>query len=327
VTSRARIFRRAAVRQAGVDDTPPLTVPRLRLCAAVLAAAVLPSFLGPGIPFVQRAGAAPAQAAAPGRGAAATLPAVPVLQGPLNVTADELVADDNGVQLIARGHVRLTYAAGIATANMLRLRQADRIAEFSGNVILTDPRGKAAADDITVLFTAANQIGRITMSGAASTETKDYSLQGDHIVADRAAGRLAADGHITMFTAPDLIVNGDHATYEQAAHYGRVSGHVVASNRLGRILGDWIEFFQQKQQAAVHGAVTAEVYGATITGGLAQIDFPKSTAVFTDHVTVTRRQGTLNADRVTILYKTRRLIAQGATHVHFTELEDDTTNP
>ncbi len=281
--------------------------------AALPVVALVLGLLGFGMPESGRAAAAPAPA----------LP-FPALQGPLNVTADEVTVDNTGAGLTARGHVRLTYAAGVATANVMRLRRADRTAQFTGNVTLTDPQGKATGDDITVTFTAGNQISRITMAGSASAETKDYALQADHIAADRAVGRLVADGHVTMFTAPDLIINGDRAVYNQGAHYGVVSGHVVASNRAGRILGQWIEFFQQKEQATVHGPVTAEVYGATITGSVAHVDFAKSSAVFTGHVLVTRRQGTLNAERVTILYNARRLIAEGATHAHFTDLESDT---
>lgn len=247
----------------------------------------------------------------------------PALQGPLNVTADEVIVDNTGAGLTARGHVRLTYAAGVATANVMRLRRAERTAEFTGNATLTDPQGKASGDDITVAFTPGNQIRQITMAGNASAETKDYALQANHITADRAAGRLVADGRVTLFTAPDLIVNGDRAVYNQGAHYGVVSGHVAASNRAGRILGDWVEFFQQKEQAIVHGPVQAEVYGATITGRIAHIDFAKSSAVFTGDVRITRRQGTLVADRVTILYNARRLIAEGGTRAHFTGLESD----
>ena len=260
----------------------------------------------------------PAEAASP----AAASP-FPALAGPLNITADEVVVDNSGTGLTARGHVRLTYKAGVATANLLHLRRTERTAELSGNVTLADPQGKAAGDDITVTFTAANQVSRIVMAGNASAETRDYALQADHIMADRTAGRLVADRHVTMFMAPDLILNGDRAVYNQDAHYGVISGHVAASNRAGRILGDWIEFFQQKQQATVHGPVTAEVYGATITSSIAHVDFVKSSAVFTGHTLVTRRQGTLNADRVTIFYNTRRLIAEGATHAHFTDLEGD----
>lgn len=263
----------------------------------------------------------PAEAASAAAPAAAS--PFPALQGPLNITADEVVVDNSGTGLTARGHVRLTYKAGVATANLLHLRRAERTAELSGNVALADPQGKAAGDDITVTFTAANQVGRIVMAGNASAETRDYALQADHIMADRAAGRLVADRHVTMFMAPDLILNGDRAVFNQGAHYGVISGHVAASNRAGRILGDWIEFFQQKQQATVHGPVTAEVYGATITSSIAHVDFVKSSAVFTGHTLVTRRQGTLSADRVTIFYNTRQLIAEGATHAHFTDLESD----
>lgn len=248
----------------------------------------------------------------------------PALQGPLNVTADEMVVDNTGAGLTARGHVRLTYAAGVATANVMRLRRTERTAELTGSVVLTDPQGKATGDDITVTFTTGNQIRRITMAGNASAETKNYALQADHITADRAAGQLVADGHVTLFTAPDLIVNGDRAVYNQEAHYGVVSGHVAASNRAGRILGEWVEFFQRKEQAIVHGPVQADVYGATITGKIAHVDFAKSSAVFTGNVLVKRRQGTLNADRVTILYNARRLIAEGGTRAHFTEFESDT---
>ncbi|MHB8731874.1 MAG: LptA/OstA family protein [bacterium] len=285
---------------------------------AIAAVALALSLGGPGVPAARPAEAASARAPA-------SASPFPALQGPLNITADEVVVDNTGTGLIARGHVRLTYQAGVALANVLHLRRNERTAELSGNVTLTDPQGKAAGDDITVTFTAANQVSRIIMAGNASAETKDYALQADHIVADRAVGRLVADRHVTMFMAPDLIVNGDRAVYNQAAHYGVISGHVVASNRAGRIIGDWIEFYQQKQQATVHGPVTAEVYGATITSSIAHVDFVKSSAVFVGHAVVVRRQGTLNADRVTIFYNSRRLIAEGTTHVHFTDL--DSNNP
>ncbi|HKX17091.1 MAG TPA: LptA/OstA family protein [bacterium] len=245
----------------------------------------------------------------------------PELQGPLNVTADEVVIENTGTGLTARGHVRLTYKAGVATANVLRLRRADRTAELTGNVTFTDPQGKAGGDDITVTFTPANQVSTIVMAGNASAETKDYAIQADRIAADRGAGRLVADRHVTLFMAPDLIVNGDRLAYNQGAHYGIISGHVVASNRAGRVLGDWVELYQKQERATIHGPVTAEVYGATITSSIAHVDFAKSVAVFSGHTFVTRRQGTLTADKVTIYYNTRRFIAEGGTHAHFTDLE------
>ena len=286
---------------------------RLARRAAAGAAAIVLSLGGLTAAPVWRAQAASAPARA----------SFPELQGPLTVTADEVVVANTGAGLTARGHVRLTYQAGVATADVLRLRQTDRTAELSGHVVLTDPQGKAGGDDITVTFTPANQVSRILMTGNASAETKDYAIQADRIAADRGAGRLQADRHVTMFMAPDLIVNGDRLVYNQGARYGVIRGHVVASNRAGRILGDWAEFFQKQEQATVHGPVTAEVYGATITSNIAHVDFAKSVAVFTGHAFVTRRQGNLTADRVTIYYNTRRLIAEGGTHAHFTDLESD----
>ena len=286
-----------------------LTIRRLSGRAALGIAALLLVFGAP----------AGGVAAAPAMG----LP-FPALQGPLNVTADEVIVENAGTGLEARGHVRLTYAAGVATSDTLRLRRDERVAQLAGNVVISDPQGRATGDGITVTFTAAQQIAQITMAGHASAGTRDYVLQADHILADRAAGRMAADGHVTAFSAPDLIINGDRATYDQHTQYGVVSGHTAVSNRAGRILGDWIELFQAKQQAVVHGNATAEVYGATITGAAVHVDFTKSSAVFSGHVLVTRRQGTLTADRVTIFYKDRRLVAEGGTHAHFTDTESDT---
>lgn len=278
------------------------------------AAAIVLSLAGLGAVPSPRARAAPVPAGAQ---------PFPALQGPLNITADEVVLANTGTGLTARGHVRLTYRTGVATADVLRLRRDDRTARLTGHVVLTDTQGKAGGDDITVTFTQANQVSRIVMAGSASAETKDYALQADRIAADRGAGRLVADRHITMFMAPDLIVNGDRLVYNQGARYGVISGHVVASNRVGRILGDWVEFYQKQERATVHGPVTAEVYGATITSSVANVDFAKSVAVFTGHTFVTRRQGTLTADKVTIYYQTRRFIAEGGTHAHFTDLESD----
>jgi len=253
--------------------------------------------------------------------------AAPPLAHPLNLTADTVTVDNTGATLVATGHVVLDYGAQQATADALRLNRAARTAQLSGHVTITGPQGKATGDTVTFNLTPDNEITRVVATGNAGVETPQYALSADSITADRPAQRLVADGHVTAFSAPDLIINGEHIVYDQRTRYGVITGHPVIANKAGRMQGDWIELFQKDDRAVIHGSVRAEVYGATVTSALATVNFKTSVAVLTGHVVITRRQGTLQADRVTIEYDIRRMIAEGSTHAHFTDLGEDATNP
>ena len=259
-------------------------------------------------------------------GAAFAQVAPPSLSFPLHLTADEVTVDNTGSALVASGHVRVTYGADAATADTLRLTRAARTAEFSGHVTVTGPQGQATADRVTLDLTAANEVTRVALAGAAAVQTPQYALSADSIVADRPSGRLVADGHVTAFSAPDLIVNGGRLVYNQHEEYGVITGQPVLANKAGRVQGDWIELFRKDNRARVHGPVRADVYGATVTSADAAVDFTKAVAVLTGHVVMIRTQGTLWADQVTIYYETRRMIAAGTTRVHFNNL-GDATNP
>lgn len=242
---------------------------------------------------------------------------------PLNVAADEVVVDNAGGDLVARGHVRLTYGSQRAVADLLRLDRAAHTAELSGHVVVTDPRGRASGDTVTLRFTPDNQVSQITIEGNAGLESPQYALSADRIVADRRAASVLAEGHVNAFSAPDFLVTGDRATYDERRQYGVVAGHPEVSNKAGRLRGELIELFHASDRAVVHGPIIAEVYGATITAAQATVDFKTPAAVFTGRVVMTRRQGTLTADRVTIFYKTRRIVAQGQTHATFRDLGND----
>ncbi len=283
--------------------------------ARLLLAAVLAAEVGLGLLAV------PA-----GVGAAPQGPLGPLsLDKPLNLTADEVTVDNTGTGLVARGHVVVTYGPDRATADLLRLNRAARTAELTGHARITDPKARASGNTVFLYLTAGNQVTRVVTTGSASFESPEYSLAADRIDADRTTDRLAADGHVNAFAAPDMIVTGERATYDQRRKYGVVTGHPSASNKAGRLRGNWFELFRGANLAVVHGPVEAEVYGATITGAGATIDFTKSAAVFTGRVVVERRQGTLWADRVTIYYDTRRIMAEGETHAKFNDLGEDTT--
>jgi len=282
----------------------------------------------------RRRGWAVAQLLACGLAACAAAPWIPALADvtppplayPLHLTADEVTVDNTGSVLVATGHVRVTYGAEVATSDTLRLTRGARTALLSGHVTITGPEGQATADRVTLDLTADNEITRVTLAGGAGVQTPQYALSADSIVADRPSGRLVADGHVTAFSAPDLIINGGRLVYNQREDYGVITGQPVLANKAGRLQGDWIELFRKDHRARVHGPVRADVYGATVTSADATVDFKTSVAVLTGHVVMTRSQGTLWADTVTIFYDTRQMIAAGTTRVHFNDL-GDATNP
>ena len=267
---------------------------------AVIAGAILSNMILAGVPS---AGAAPR-----------------LLGNLLNIAADELTTDPAGATVVARGHVQVTYGGSLAKSDLFRLNRPARTAELSGHVVVTDPRGRASGDAATLRLGSDDQIVSFVVTGHAGFESTEYALLADQITADRASGHLVAAGHITAFSAPDLIISGERGAYDQRTQYGVVTGHAAASNKDGRLQGDWIELFRAAGRAVVHGPVEADLYGATITGNQATIDFRTSAAVFTGRVVVTRRQGTVWADRATIFYGDRRIIAEGATRATLADL-------
>ncbi len=244
------------------------------------------------------------------------------LASPLQLTADQVTVDNTGATLTAAGHVRIDYGADRATADLLRLNRAARTAVLSGHVTATGPQGQATADAITLVLSQANEITRAVMSGNASVETTQYALSADSIDADRSGEHLVAAGHVTMFDAPDLVVTGDRLVYDGRSQHGLVTGHPTVANKAGRLQGSAIELFRAEDRAVIHGPVQADVYGAVATSEDAAVNFKTSVATLTGKVVIVRRQGTLWADRVTIDYKTRRLVAEGTTRAHFTDLGD-----
>jgi lipopolysaccharide assembly outer membrane protein LptD (OstA) len=271
---------------------------------AVIAGAILSSVIFAGIPSAR---------------------AAPRLLGDLlNIAADELTTDTAGATVVARGHVQVAYGGAQAKSDLFRLNRPARAAELSGHVVVTDPRGRASGDAATLRLGSNDQIVSFMVTGHAGFESPKYALMADQITADQRSGHLVAAGHITAFSAPDLIITGERGAYDQRAQYGVVTGHAAASNKDGRLQGDWIELFRAAGRAVVHGPVEANVSGATITGDQATINFRTSAAVFTGRVVVTRRQGTVWADRATVFYGDRRIIAEGAARATLADVGDGT---
>ncbi len=248
---------------------------------------------------------------------------------PISLVADDVSVASDGTTLVATGHVVVAYGSLRATSDALRIHRPTGTATFTGHVSVTDERGRASAAAATLVVANETRVIRAVLTGHASFETRSYAVLADRIVTDRQHNRLTADGHVTVFSQPDLIVTGALVTYDEGPQHAVVRGagtvRATIQNRDGRIRGTWIEVSRATGVARVHGPVDAEIYDATLTGADATIDLNRGTAVITGDVTVSRRRGTLRADRLTVYYRTKRLVAEGTTHMALSDLEDSQT--
>ncbi len=235
----------------------------------------------------------------------------------LHIAADELTTDSAGA-IRARGHVEVAYGGVRVKSDLLRWDRPVGSAKLTGHVVVTGPQGRVTGDAATLLMTGPdNQVVSAVVTGHAAFETPKYALTADEIAADRRSGRLAAQGHVILFSAPDVVVTGDRGAYDQRTQYAVVTGHATAASKDGRLRGAWIELFQSSGRAVVHGPVDAAFSGMTVAGDEAAVTFGAPAAVFTGHVVVTRPGGTVWADRATVFYRDRRIVAEGETRAQF----------
>ena len=269
-------------------------------------------------------GPAPFQASA-----ASSVSATGTSRTPFSLAADDVSVTSDGTILVAKGHVAVAYGTLRATSDALRIHRPTGTATLTGHVSVTDERGRASAQAATLVVANETRVIRAVLTGHASLETRSYAVLADRIVSDRERNRLTATGGVTVFSQPDLIVTGAVATYDEGPQRAVVHGEggvrATIQNRDGRIRGTWIEVSRATGTARVHGPVDAEIYDATLTGGDATIDLDRGIAVITGDVTVSRRRGTLRADRLTVYYRTKRLVAEGTTHMALRDREEDST--
>lgn len=241
---------------------------------------------------------------------------------PLDISADDVTTDRAGA-VRARGHVQVVYGAVRVKTDLLLWDRPVGAAKLTGHVVVTGPQGRVTGDAATLQVAGPdNQVVSAAVSGHAVFESQEYALTADELATDRRTGRLAAQGHVTMMSAPDVVVTGDRGVYDEKAQYAVMSGHATASSREGRLEGDWIELFRAEGRAVVHGPMKADFDGAVITGDQATVIFGTQTAVFTGHVVVARGLDTVWADRATLFYDDRRIVAEGKTRARFAGVDE-----
>jgi len=263
---------------------------------------------------------------APGGGLAAAAPQAGGAPGtPSNVRADQVSIDSRSGTLVASGHVSVTYGTLRATSDSVRLNRSGGTAVFTGHVAVTDPAGRALGDTVTLYAAPDGRVVRAVLAGHASVETPSYAVIADRIDADRDRERVTADAHVTLFSQPDVIVTGARATYDQrtgdAVILGSASAPATVQNRDGRIAGTRVDFSRRDMRAVIRGPVSADLFDAKLTGAGATVDLRQGVAVFAGGAVVSRRQGMLEADEITVFYRDRRLVAEGRTHMTYRESE------
>jgi len=248
----------------------------------------------------------------------------PLVQG-LNIAADEVTTDSGGTALQARGHVQVAYGGILAKADQLHWDRPIGSAKLTGHVVVIEPQIRVTGDAVSLEVTGpAYRVASAVVTGHATFESPQYALAADEITADRQSGLLAARGHLTLFSAPDVIITGERGAYDQHAQYAVVTGGAAVANKDGHLKGEWIELFRASGRAVVHGPVNAELYGTTITGDQAAVTFQTLTAVFTGHVIIAQRAGTVWADQATLSYGDRRIVAEGTTRARLADVESGT---
>jgi lipopolysaccharide assembly outer membrane protein LptD (OstA) len=267
-----------------------------------------------------------ASAGAAGPGGFAFAGAAPsLLVRGLDIAADEVTTDSAGRTLQARGHVQVAYGGILAKADQLHWDRPVGSAKLTGHVVVIEPQIRVTGDAVSLEVTGPGyRVVSAVVTGHAAFESPQYALAADEITADRLSGRLAARGHLTLFSAPDVIITGERGIYDQHAQYAVVTGGATAANKDGRLQGEWIELFRASGRAVVHGPVVAELYGATITGDQAAVTFRTSSAVFMGHVVITQRKETVWADRATLSYGDRRIVAEGTTRARLADMDSTT---
>lgn len=243
---------------------------------------------------------------------------------PLHIAADDVTTEGVGA-VRARGHVQVAYGGVLVKSDVLLWNRSVGAAKLIGHVVVIGPQGRVTGDAATLKVAGPdNQVVAAAVTGHAAFESPEYEVTADELAADRKSGRLSAQGHVTIFSAPDIIVTGERGMYDARAQYAVVSGHASVASKDGRLQGAWIELFRPAGRAEVHGPVVADLSGAEITGDQATVTFQTSIAVFAGHVVIARGQDTVWADRATLFYTDRRLVAEGETHARFAGLDEGT---
>lgn len=234
---------------------------------------------------------------------------VPALSAGVEISAARVEGDGNTGLLVARGNVRISDGLTVLVGERLVADlRAKRAVLTDGRVHTRDELLEASRIEVT--FTAS-RITRIVARGNASLQMRRGILFARTVEIQLVEGHLAASGDVRVFTPPDVVAFGSRLTYNRATGRLLLEGPVRVQTGQGVVRGAALEGSVGLQEITVRGDVRIEYLEVTGRAETVRVFGREQKAVLVGGVFVQRGREALWADRVTIFYGTRRVVAEG----------------
>lgn len=237
----------------------------------------------------------------------------------LEITADLLTADTVKQIVEARGRVRISDGRAVVRANAAVYRVKERRISLSGDIQFVTSEGDLTAQQAVAYVTRNRTLESVEASGNVEVESERRVLNADHVVYTPASRSLSARGNVRVFAPPDMIATGRELFAKQGAVIV-LTGRARLQNRDGYLQGDRLEVDEKAETAYLRDNVLGEFRDIRITSDAATLFAKEKKVVFRDRVRIIQPGRTMTADRVTIFYESRRMIAEGATTIR---IEDE----
>jgi len=234
---------------------------------------------------------------------------VPALGGGVEISATRIEGQGNTGVLLARGNVRISDGLTVLVGTQLVADLRDKRAVLTGGrVRIRD--GLLEASRIELTFTAF-RITRIVARQNASFQTRRAILFAQTVEVWPQEGKLAASADVRVFTLPDVVAFGSRLTYDRTSRRLLLEGPVRVQTGQGAVRGTSLEALEGLEEITVRGDVRFDYLDITGRAQTAQVFARAQRAVLVGDVFVQRGRETLWAERVTIFYSTRRVVAEG----------------
>jgi len=237
----------------------------------------------------------------------------------LEITADVLTADTVKQVVEARGRVRISDGRAVVRASVAVYRVKDRQISLSGGVQFVTSEGDLTARQAVAHLSRTRTLETVEATGNVEVESGGRVLSADHVVYTPASRSLSARGNVRIFSPPDLIATGGELFARQGAVIV-MRGRPRLQNRDGYLQGDRLEVDEKAETAYLRDNVLGEFQDIKVTSDAATLFAKEKKVVFRDRVRIIQPGRTMTADRVTIFYESRRMIAEGATTIR---IEDE----
>jgi lipopolysaccharide assembly outer membrane protein LptD (OstA) len=237
----------------------------------------------------------------------------------LEIKADVLTADTVRQIVQASGHVRISDGRAVVRAGMATYRVRERKISLSGGVHFVTPEGNLTARQAVAYLSRSRTLESVEANGNVEVEAQRRVLSADHVVYTPAGRSLFARGNVRIFDPPDLIATGRELFAKQGSVIV-MTGRPRLQNRDGYLQGERLEVDEKAEAAYLRTNVLGEFRDIRITSDAATLFAKEKKIVFRDRVRITQPARTMTADRVTLFYESRRMIAEGATTIR---IEDE----